>query len=366
MQSIRVIDRNFNLLSEIDDYESFSWVRRWSRPGEFELHININKNNTGTLQKENLILYKGMAGIIRYREMGLDENGKGGETLKIKGSALSILMNRRITVPPEGLAYDVINDKAETVMKHYVEVECTRPVDSSRVIPSLEIAEDQGRGGKLKYQSRLKQLDEELEKLSGISGLGWDILPDLRNKKYIFDVSEGRDLTTSQTTNNPVIFGVDFDNIKGQTYIDSDLEYRNQAYIGGQGEGEERSIVEIGEQRTGLDRIEVFIDARDLSEDDDLPERGRQKLLEMARLESFESKILPKEAFEYGQDWDLGDIVTVTNPKWGITMDSRITEIKEVYEPAGFQLEATFGNTMPTLVSTIKKALDMPIIEQSK
>ncbi len=40
---IRIIDKDFNLLGEIDDYESLIFIRRFSRVGEFELHINLEK-----------------------------------------------------------------------------------------------------------------------------------------------------------------------------------------------------------------------------------------------------------------------------------------------------------------------------------
>ncbi len=363
MKPIRIIDKDFILLSEIDDYESLIWARKWHRPGEFELHININKQNTHTLQKENIVLFGDKAGVIRHREIVIDESGKGGETLLIKGSSLSSLVGRRITLPPIGNAYDAVNGNAETVLKHYVDVNCVNPADANRKIPNLIIAPNSNRGINLKYQSRLKQLNEELEKISMISGLGWDISIDIENKKFVFDVMEGNDLTTNQTENNPVIFSIDFDNIKGQTYIDSDLNYRNQAYVGGQGEGVDRSIVEIGNNLQGLDRHEVFIDARDIENELDLPTRGQQKLLEMARLQSFESEILNKGTFEYEKDWNLGDIVTVVNPKWGITMETRVIEVREIYEPSGFKLEAAFGNTIPTLIDKIKKEIDMPLIE---
>ena len=77
----------------------------------------------------------------------------------------------------------------------------------------------------------------------------------------------------------------------------------------------------------------------------------------MTRLQSFESEILTKGTFEYKKDWDLGDIVTVQNRKWGITLNTRITEITEIYEPDGFKLEATFGNAIPTLIDKIKSEI---------
>ena len=40
MKSIRILDKNINLLAEIDNYESFNLVRRFYKYGEFELRIN--------------------------------------------------------------------------------------------------------------------------------------------------------------------------------------------------------------------------------------------------------------------------------------------------------------------------------------
>lgn len=329
-------------------------MRRWHKPGEFQLAININKNNTETLQKENIVLFEGYAGVIRFRKA---ETNKDVDGILIRGSSLSSLVDRRITIPPIGKAYDVVSGDAETVMKYYIDKNCINPADPNRKMPSLVIAANQNRGVNLKYQSRLKQLDEELEKISLITGLGWDIILDIVNKQFIFDVLEGRNLSTDQTNNNPVIFSIDFDNVDAQIFIDSDLNYKNQAYVGGQGEGVERSIVELGGGLQGLDRYEVFIDARDIENDEDLPDRGQQKLLEMSKLQSFESDITTQSNFEYRKDWDLGDIVTVQNRKWGITLNTRITEITEIYEPGGFKLEATFGNTIPTLIDKIKSEI---------
>ena len=230
----------------------------------------------------------------------------------------------------------------------------------------MEIAPDQARGMKTTYQTRLKQLDEELEKLSLVSGLGWDIILDIENKKWIFDVFEGRNLTAEQATNQPVIFSVNFDNIKAQQYIDSESGFKNIAYVGGQGEGVSRAITEVGEDTTGLERYETFVDARDLEDVAALPERGKQKLsAEMKEINTFDSEVLTKGPFEYEKDWDLGDIVTVQNKKWGLTIDTRITEVTEIYEKNGFRLEVTFGSSIPTLPEKIKQEMDAPLIEKT-
>ena len=251
MQPVRIIDTDFNLLAELDNYESLIWTRRWHKPGEFELHINANKQSTKHLQKGRLMLAGSKAGLILHRELAQGARGKGEEQVAVKGMSLAAIVGRRITIPPAGYAYDRVTAPAETIMKGYVTRNCINPTDSKRIIPSLVVTTDQGRGAQITYQTRLKQLDEELEKLSLVSGLGWDVLLDWKNKKWVFDVLEGRDLTAGQSTNPPVIFSADFDAVKTQTFIESDIGHRNQAYVGGQGEGVERDIVEVGSGLSG-------------------------------------------------------------------------------------------------------------------
>ena len=364
MQPIRVMDTAFNMLAEIDDYESLVWTRRWHKPGEFELHINVHKQATETLRKGRLVLTGSKVGIILHRELVQGAGGKGEEQVAIKGAALVSVVGRRITIPPAGYAYDRVNAHAETIMKGYVMRNCIAPADGKRVVLNLAVATDQQRGARLIYQTRYKQLDEELEKLSLVSGLGWDVVLDWRNKKWVFEVLEGRNLTAGQTVNPPVIFSADFDAVQAQTFIESDIGHKNTAYVGGQGEGVEREIVEVGDAPVGLDRLETFVDARDIEDTADLPERGAQKLAEVPQVLTFDTNILTHGPYRYGEDWDLGDIVTVQNRKWGVTLDSRVTEVTEIYEPGGFKLQATFGSSIPTLPEKIKQELDRPLVER--
>lgn len=360
MQPIRLLTSSFQLLGEIDDYESLQFIRRFHKPGEFELHININKNLTETLQENNLVvLSPKKVGVILHREL----NRENTEQLVIKGYTLQGILSRRITVPPSGQAYDKIKANAETVLKHYVRQNAVEPVDPNRIIPNLIIADDLQRGAIVDWQSRFKNLVDELESISFSAGIGWDVFLDLERQKWVFEVHEPRNLTASQNELPPVIFSIDFDNIKNQTFTDSAINYKNYGYIGGQGEGEDRTVVEVGDA-SGLSRIETFIDARDIEEGENLATRGQQKLQEMQKILSFESEILTYGPFVYEKDWDLGDIVTVQDKKWGITLDTPITEIKEIYEPGGFRLEATFGNTVPTLIERIKKTIDVPMVEK--
>lgn len=399
---VRVYTQHLDLLYEIDGYSSLQLERNYHDVGNIEIHLNEHIH--GNIDKDYIVTLGDSthkAGIIRSKEIELDESGKSSEEWTLKGPTLQGLMKQRITVPPKGKSHDRITDKAETVMKHYVERNFINPDDNKRKIDRLVIAPDKGRGKKITHESRYKNVADELADISKETGLGWIVYIDFSRRKFVFDVVEGLDLTQGNTEgNNPVFFSPDFGTIKGQSFSDSDLELANYGYVGGQGEGEDRKIVEIGES-TGMNRYESFIDARDVGESDDdeedkseediekeLTERGKKKLAEQANELSLDAEIISpttrtayewqhdgylqpvqpyghyerKEqqvtAFVYERDFDLGDIVPVYNRNWGVTMNARITKMKEIHEPGGFRLEATWGKERPTLISKIRDKFD--------
>lgn len=370
MQPIRMIDADFTLLGEIDTYTSLRWVRRWHKPGEFELRIHPSMQNADCLQEDS-ILFKANApieaAIIKHREIGF--NDAGIEELIVKGPLLACLIGSRITYPPPGKDHAYLDAPIETIMKHFVHTNMIAPSDSSRRLPGLINALDQARGDKVQFQTRYKQLDEELEKLSVMSGLGWHVWLDIEKQLYVFDVIHGRDLTASQNNNPPAIFSTDYDNVESQSYTSSAIGSKNVAIVVGLGANDMPKHVTVGQQ-SGLQRQETFVDAKDIGskgeETEPLTEaelermlrsRGIERLAELGRSESFESKLLANSNLVYRVDYDLGDVVTVLNKSWAITMDARITEMVEVFEPGGFRLDATFGNSLPSLIDKIKQTI---------
>jgi hypothetical protein len=368
MQPIRIIDANFNLLGEIDEYTSLQWIRRWHKPGEFELHLPPIAEAANLLQEGVLVFRahdKTEAGIINYRKVEQKESGE--ENLVVKGKFLAGVLERRVTVPPEGQGYDRGNGPFETIMKQYVDHNCVNPVDLDRAIPNLVVATDQGRGANTTYQTRYKVLSDELEKLSISSGLSWEITLDTANSRWVFDVLEGRDLTAGQSLLPPVVFSTEFDNIAAQSLTISSATYKNTAYVGGQGEEIARRIVEVS-GGSGLARREMFVDARDIGSTDENPltpeeeealliDRGTQKLAEYGRVESLEAEILTVSNLVYREDFDLGDLVIIRHRAWGVEMNARIIEVKEVLEANKNRIDVTFGNNLPTFTELIKREL---------
>lgn len=354
---IRIIDKDFNPLGEIDDYESLIFIRRFFKVGEFELHINVNKHHTDKLIDGNLILLGSSfnkIGIIMHRENALDENGEPTDTLLIKGPTLKGLCSRRIIIPPSSQGYESFLGSQEAIMKYFVDKNCVNPTDIERIIPNLVIVENKDKGIQDKWRSRYENLSDKLAEIGEYSNLGWDVTLDFDNNKFVFDVMQGRDLTVDQESLPPVIFSIDFNSIKNRHYIESSLNHKNVGYCGGQGEEETRLIQQVGEV-SGFDRIETFIDCSQAENIDELTTEGNQKLDELKKIKSFEVQIIPYGSFNYEEDYDLGDIVTAQDRKLGVTMNSRIIEFKEIYEVGGFNLEATFGTNIPNLLIILKR-----------
>ncbi len=350
---INIIDREFNFLGQIDEYESFIPTKKWHGIGNFELHLNINNAHAEYLQKENIIFTdEKKAYVILYREIDSVTN-----KLVVKGLGLKSYLARWLVFPPMDYAYYRVNSNVETIMKEYVQATLIR-----KGIANIVVADDLGRGDKTVYQSRYKNLADELEKLSLASNLSWDISLDLDNKRFIFDIVEGRDVTVNQDALPPAIFAIEYDNIAEQKLTDSKLDYRNTAIVAGQGEGVDRAITVVGDSQ-GYDSFETFVDARDIENDNDLPARGNQKLSETQEILTFDSRVLTDKNLIYEEDFRLGDIVTIQNNQWNITTDRRITEVTEIYESTGFRLDVAFGESLPTIIDLVKKAIDTPIVE---
>lgn len=364
---IFVYDRNIDFQGIIEKFSSLRWVRRYHRPGTFELHCVLTPETLKLLKVENIIWIRGKheAGYIEYRN--ITQKKDGTEKLVVMGKFLTGYLDRRIVWDMETL-----NMTAEQAMRRLVLNNAISPVDSSRKIDGLILGETKEYAQKVDKQYTGTNLLDALEDLSVLSGLGYRTLFDLENKQLIFDVYEGVNRSSNQYKNPNALFSSEFDNIFEQEYTDSLHNYRNVVLVAGEGEGIDRERVSIGSS-DGLDRYELYVDARDLQstsiEDgeevsipieqyrDMLLDRGRSKLSEYTKLKTFDAKINHRSNLRYQEDFDLGDIVTVTSKKWGVTVDTRITEIEEVYEPNKYEINTVFGNRVPTLIDKIKQAV---------
>jgi hypothetical protein len=197
-----------------------------------------------------------------------------------------------------------------------------------------------------------------------------------RDTKYLFKILKGLDRTVENTQGlNPVVFSTELNNIISSTYTNNRESFSNVAVVAGEGEGSSRVHYSVNPTEQGYSRRELYVDARDLqssyydsatSQTVTLPqaeyeklllERGKEKLKDVAEVESFEGKLRNDDGsmFIYKRDYFKGVIVTVIDRLLNVKLSARVTAVTITNDRNGYTVEPTFGYSQPTIIQRLKR-----------
>ena len=207
-------------------------------------------------------------------------------------------------------------------------------------------------------QYRFQNLGESIEQMAVTFGLGW--YADIIDGQIVFNIVKGTDRTDEQEINEKLILDYERDNIVRSDYEEHRLITRT-ALVAGQGEGVERTVVYLGDDKEDIDRIEMYVDARDINEVSDLELRGREKLNNQTEENIYSIKIGAPLISKYKESFDVGDLGTIRDSILGTQANCRLTEITEIYESGVFSLDTVFGlnrNSLALLVREGRTAAD--------
>lgn len=342
---IHVYDRNFRRLGHIENHTSLQWHRKYYECGTFELHCPVTDENLRLLQPGNIITKgddKREAAVIRGDQT--EEESTLVNEITRNGYFLPVYLGDRLTGPLFNF-----NGTVEDAMQYMI--------NRMEAVPLLQLGEKIGDTTKIQFQATYKNVLEYLTKLAKYAEIGFRIVPDFKAKTMTFETYKGVDRTQAQGKNPRVIFSESYDNLNQAKHTYSDGTMKTKVIVGGAGDGVNRIYVTVG-GGTGFDLREVFLDAKDINQDElteeeylaALATRGQEYLNENKVLENFEAEAEADVNFTYREDYDLGDIVTVKKKKWNTTQNLRITELCEVYEYGGMYVVPTFGDALPTKI----------------
>lgn len=340
---IRIYNRAMEFQGIIENQRSLLWNRKYNDAGDFELHTPITPYNVSLLKRTNLVWKQGAvdAGIIE--DLHIEEDADGNELIA-SGRFLPAYLDRRII------------HGTTTYHQQTAEIAMKAIMRNSGLYPLITHESIQGFTEIVDIQVTYKNVLSTLMKIAKQAQLGFRIVPDFTVKTMTFVVYKGADKSMGQSDRARVIFSEEFSNLEKSIYEENDQVYANVCYVGGRGEGDERQIVIVGEtELTGLDRREVFVNGQDISPDNITEEeytaaleaRGWSKLAERARYNSLECEAIPYGNFEYGTDYDLGDIVTIKKESWDLGQNLRLSGITEVYENGTRKIQPVFGEPIP-------------------
>lgn len=355
---LTIIDKNFSYAGFIDIFESLRVIKKYNSTHEFELRIPFSIKALELFALNNMFFYEENdlvnCFIVESRELNLNNTG---ESIILKGRDMLSFFDRRII---KGTVKKLNTEVVNVLVAIWNTLAPDRTFSKSNINFYWETQ-------KIDYQNSWGNMLEEFEKICLNANLGLTAYFKRSTTECIFTTYKGLNRSINQSTNKPVIFSREFGNIQEQKYNEICKDYKNTAFIGGEGEGTSRKIVTISNGSYGFARKEMFVDARDIQKTIDnvtltdteynnlLTRRGNEKLKEQQEIRCLEGKIINLNNYEYKVDWNLGDIVTIEDKIWGITMDTRITQVEETYSNGIIQVIPTFGDSKPTLIQKIKK-----------
>lgn len=355
---LKIYDTTMDLVGIIDTSTAVIWNRKYYTAGSFEIYAPANEIEIGLLQKQYIVTKDGSLEFGIIEDVTIEQK-EDGEFIKATGRFGSSLLARRII-----FATTILSDTYEVAMRSLVYNNAIDPTIGDRIIPNLILGSLNGFIATVNFQVSYRNLLTVLQGLSVTSGIACRIRFDPVAKKYVFETYAALDRSVDQSVNARAIFSNDYDNLLASLYQTSDVEYSNIALVGGEGEGIDRKMIIVG-AGAGLDRYEIFVNAKDvrmeagITEPDYLAmlaQKGAESLT--PRVEYFEGNVLTEGTLNYKQDYDLGDIVTIENSRWGKRINVQITEITEVYDDNGMQVIPVFGTTSPSLGDVLSKSSD--------
>ena len=322
MQAL-IFNTSFELVKIVDEFDSFIWTDRYSSFGDFEMYLapteeNLTYEDPSTGERKTIegcyILTEDSDHGMIIEDIQIDSNVESGPQLYISGRSLESILDRRII-----WRTTIISGNLQKAIKQLLDGHVISPSDPKRRIENFifEDSTDEAITSlKLSGEAQFTgdNLYDVIVSLCDIFGIGFRITLSADNK-LVFKLYAGVDRSYSQTTNPYVVFSPDFENLLNSSYLSSKKNLKTITLVAGEGEGSERktaSITSDGDGGTGLNRRELYTDARDISQtvdgatisdeeyNEQLAQRGKEKLAEHVAIQSFEGEsdmesIIPSE-----------------------------------------------------------------------
>lgn len=335
----------------IDTFISLIWTERFQVYGDFELDL-VSTYQARTLLKKNTWLAMNKSNYIARVESvegGVDDTGVA--KLTIKGRMIEGILTDRVypasylTGLPAALARQMFHDICVTGLTDAMDA--IPGIVEGTFMPASTIAEP---ADSITITTQTTTLYDAMgTNVLAPWDLGMRILREDSTGLLYFDVYSGSDRTTGQAVLTPVVFAPQFDNLQNTTEITTIDTAKNVAYVYSPGGFQKVYAPGVDSSVTGFDRRVLFVDASDITTDNTanipaaLLARGNSALAAARTNFIFDGEISQYSQYQYGKDYNLGDLVELWNED-GVQSDMRVTE-------QIFSEDATGERSYPTLAN---------------
>lgn len=375
---LEVKDASRTTIGIIDVANSIIWHRVYYGVGDFEIYAQATPQNVELLKVGNYITRQNDEEIGVIEKINFDYSSIDGYMITASGRFAKSILDRRLIYKLK----ETVN--TPTILRGNVEIAVRQLVLDNAIncsfnnrrnisilglaalknlTPTIVDEENHATEKQVSYQNLMEYTDQVLQEY----GMSANIIFNDGNKKLLYSVFMGTDRSTDNTNgNDPIVFSIDYDNLNSSNYFYGIHGFKNEALIGGEGEGLERFftllVTDPRDPPAGLQLRELFVDASDINreyevEGQDNPVRytnaeyrallnqeGQRELKENIIIETFNGNVNVEFGMHnYGVDYFLGDIVTVQDNYIDKYINTRITEATEVQDENGYSVDLVFG-----------------------
>ena len=297
----------------VTDFVSMRWEEQFSDVGSFYIVVNKTKEAVQTFKPGNFVGVRPYDTLM-YIYSTEDKDGQ----IWAYGAEAKHLLKTRI--------YD------GTIRCDNVETSLKSAVLQSRPLDIWGTTENKGLSAKLDSQRSYISLLELSKTWCDMAGYGFRFQHDRKNKKLLYDVYSGKEKTNE-------VFAEKLKNMFNLSRILSEKQFANVAIVLGQGEGENRKKVVVGDvEADNAARSEIYVDARDLGQEEGQTEAEYFELLKARGLENLQ-KMQKKDEIVFdispegiNKDFFVGDTVSCLLPEYGFSAKIRISGFSTIYE----------------------------------
>lgn len=336
------ICEGYNIVQVFDDYEYLIWTDKFNNAGDFELMVPVSSKAVPYLVLGNYLKFNHSTHwmIIETVETTIEDRRL---MLKVVGRSLESILERRVVYTNKSYE-DTISNIVQTLLNDHI----ISPSDSERKIPSFSYEETEGLTDKLYYTGNIggNNLLDIIRFVTKFNNYGFSIR--FVRASYIFSITKFEE--------RPIVFAPDFDTLNSSSYIVTRNDRYNVVYVGGAENWNSRGYMKVkatgafGSEATGLTRREKYVTSditkaalnnNTTSYNNALTARGKQELDKTAGLAAFDGEISQDSPYVYGVDYNLGDVVTVSDGL-GHKAKAKITEMTISINSEGFTRYPSF------------------------
>lgn len=345
-----IMDTSFKSVLLIDAFESLLWVERYIGSGNFEIYSPVEINILKQIKKNYYAWTKDSDSLMIVETVQITTDSESGPKMIFSGRSLECILDHYII-----WKQTVLDGKLQDGVKKLLTENIINPSIPERKLDNFIFEESDDpaiTSLTLNAQYTGNNLYDVICSICETNKIGFKITLNSKNQ-FVFKLYSGKDRSYEQMENPYIIFSSKFENIVSSNYIDSDTTLRNVALVAGEDSGESRKTIVVGSS-SGLDRRELYVDARDIqSETSDgvmdendyyekLKTRGEQKLADCESTMTFEGEMETTKTFVYGKDFFKGDIVQFVN-EYGMEARVRVMELIRSQDASGYSTYPTFS-----------------------